>query len=135
MPLPGVTGSAAGRSSRAQVADAERRRSCSRTPSKGYNWNASYEVRRPFRNGFFVSGAYSYGVAKTIMDGTSDQAASNWGNVYVPGDPNNPPLVRVELRSRPPHRRCRAPTTSPLGKDFQATSRCSTRASRAVPTR
>ena len=37
------------------------------------------------------------------MDGTSDQAASNWGNVYIPGDPNNPPLTRVELRSRPPH--------------------------------
>jgi hypothetical protein len=27
------------------------------------------------------------------MDGTSDQAASNWGNVYVPGDPNNAPLA------------------------------------------
>jgi hypothetical protein len=62
--------------------------------SQGYNWNAAYEVRRPFRNGFFVSGAYSFGVAKTIMDGTSDQAASNWGNIYVPGDPNNPPLTR-----------------------------------------
>ena len=60
---------------------------------EGYNWNASYELRRPFRNGFFLSGAYSYGVAKSIMDGTSDQAASNWGNVYVPGDPNNPPVV------------------------------------------
>ena len=28
------------------------------------------------------------------MDGTSDQAASNWGNVYMPGDPNNAPLAR-----------------------------------------
>ena len=28
------------------------------------------------------SGSYSYGVAKSIMDGTSDQAASNWCNVY-----------------------------------------------------
>ena len=28
------------------------------------------------------------------MDGTSDQAASNWGNVYTPGDPNNVPLAR-----------------------------------------
>jgi len=62
--------------------------------NKGYNWNASFEVRRPFRNGFFASGSYSYGVSKSIMDGTSDQAASNWGNVYVPGDPNDPPLVR-----------------------------------------
>jgi hypothetical protein len=61
---------------------------------KGYNWTISYEVRRPFKNGFFVEGAYSYGAAKTIMDGTSDQAASNWGNVYVPGNPNDPPLAR-----------------------------------------
>jgi hypothetical protein len=62
--------------------------------SEGYNWNLSLEVRRPFRNGFFASAGYAYGVSKSIMDGTSDQAASNWGNVYVPGDPNNPPTVR-----------------------------------------
>ena len=28
------------------------------------------------------------------MDGTSDQAASNWGNVYTPGDPNHVPVAR-----------------------------------------
>ena len=61
--------------------------------NKGYTWNIAYEVRRPFRNGVFVQGSYSYGVAKTIMDGTSDQAASNWGNVYVPGNPNDAPLA------------------------------------------
>jgi len=62
--------------------------------SKGYTWNAAYEVRRPFSNGLFVQGAYSYGRAKSIMDGTSDQAASNWGFVYVPGNPNDAPLSR-----------------------------------------
>jgi len=61
---------------------------------QGYSWNIAYEARRPFSNGFFVQGSYSYGVSKSIMDGTSDQAASNWGNVYVPGDPNNAPLTR-----------------------------------------
>jgi hypothetical protein len=61
---------------------------------KGYSWNLAFDVKRPFRNGFFIEGAYSYGVAKSIMDGTSDQAASNWGNVYVPGNPNDAPLVR-----------------------------------------
>ena len=61
--------------------------------SKGYNWNLSFQARRPFRNGFSVDGSYSYGVSKSIMDGTSDQAASNWGNVYVPGNPNDPPLA------------------------------------------
>jgi len=61
---------------------------------EGYTWNAAAEVRRPFSNGFYINGSYSYGVAKSIMDGTSDQAASNWGNVYTPGDPNNVPLAR-----------------------------------------
>ena len=62
--------------------------------SKGSTWNAAAEVRRPFSNGVYLNGSYSYGVAKSVMDGTSDQAASNWGNVYTPGDPNNVPLAR-----------------------------------------
>ena len=61
---------------------------------KGYTWNLAYEAKRPFRNGFFVQGAYSYGRSRSIMDGTSDQAASNWGFVYVPGNPNDAPLAR-----------------------------------------
>jgi Carboxypeptidase regulatory-like domain len=61
---------------------------------RGSSWNIAYEARRPFANGLFVQGSYSYGQSKSIMDGTSDQAASNWGNVYVPGDPNNAPLSR-----------------------------------------
>ncbi|MBE3123333.1 MAG: hypothetical protein IMZ65_00845, partial [Planctomycetes bacterium] len=61
--------------------------------NKGYNWNISYQVRRTFSKGLFFSGSYSFGRAKSVMDGTSDQAASNWGNVYVPGDPNNAPLA------------------------------------------
>jgi hypothetical protein len=62
--------------------------------SKGYTWNMAGELSRPFTNGLFVNGSYSYGVARSVMDGTSDQAASNWGNVYTPGDPNNVPLAR-----------------------------------------
>jgi hypothetical protein len=62
--------------------------------SKGSTWNAAAEVRRPFSNGFYINGSYSYGQAKSVMDGTSDQAASNWGNVYTTGDPNNVPLAR-----------------------------------------
>jgi hypothetical protein len=61
---------------------------------KGYSYNLAYEVRRPFSNGLFLQGSYSYGVAKSIMDGTSDQAASNWGNVYVGGSPNDASLSR-----------------------------------------
>ena len=65
-----------------------------RNTNEGYTWNLAYEMRRAFRNGFYVNGSYSYGRAYSIMDGTSDQAASNWGNVYTPGDPNNVPLAR-----------------------------------------
>ncbi|PYR72485.1 MAG: hypothetical protein DMF86_23475, partial [Acidobacteria bacterium] len=61
--------------------------------TEGYTWNIAYEARRPFSHGFFVQGSYSFGRAKSLMDGTSDQAASNWGNVYTPGDPNNVPLA------------------------------------------
>jgi len=60
---------------------------------EGYNWNVSYELRKPVSKGFFASASYSYGVAKTVMDGTSDQAASNWGYVNTPGSPNNVPLA------------------------------------------
>ena len=31
------------------------------------------------------------------MDGTSDQAASNWGNVYVPGDPEQPAAGAIDF--------------------------------------
>jgi hypothetical protein len=61
---------------------------------QGYSYSLAYEVRRPFKNGLFVQGSYSYGRSRSIMDGTSDQAASNWGFVYVPGNANDAPLAR-----------------------------------------
>jgi hypothetical protein len=64
---------------------------------EGSAWTLAFEAKRPFRNGFFLSTSYSYGEAHSIMDGTSDQAASNWGFVYVPGDPNNAPLTRSDF--------------------------------------
>jgi hypothetical protein len=86
---------------------------------QGYNWNVSYEVRRPFTDRLFIDAAYSYGVAKTILDGTNDQAASGWGNVYVPGDPNDPPLSRSNYD--PGHRiNLSAAYDIPLGRGFSA---------------
>jgi hypothetical protein len=64
---------------------------------EGSAWSLAFEAKRPFRNGFFLSTSYSYGEAHSIMDGTSDQAASNWGFVYVPGNPNNAPLTRSDF--------------------------------------
>ena len=61
---------------------------------KGDAWSIVFKVDRPYRNRLFMSGSYLYGRSRSILDGTSSQAASNWGNVYVPGDPNDPPLTR-----------------------------------------
>jgi hypothetical protein len=65
-----------------------------RNTDQGSTWTLTFEARRAFRRGWFANASYLYGRARSIMDGTSSQAASNWGNVYVPGDPNNAPLTR-----------------------------------------
>ena len=64
--------------------------------SDGTAWTINFEAKRPFSNGFFVSAAYLYGESRSTMDGVRDQAVSQWGNVYVPGDPNHPPLARSD---------------------------------------
>jgi hypothetical protein len=61
--------------------------------NQGSTWSLSAKVDKQWSRGWYASGSYLYGRATSIMDGTSSQAASNWGNVYVPGDPNNPPLT------------------------------------------
>lgn len=61
---------------------------------QGDAWSVAFKVEKPFRNRFYANVSYLYGQSESIMDGTSSQAASNWGNVYNPGDPNNPPLTR-----------------------------------------
>jgi len=59
---------------------------------EGSSWTVSFEGKRPFKNGVFLDVAYLYGRARTIMDGTRDQALSTWGNAYTTGDPNHPTL-------------------------------------------
>jgi hypothetical protein len=61
---------------------------------QGDAWSAAFKLERPFSNRIFANLAYLYGRSRSILDGQSSQAASNWGNVYVPGDPNNPPVTR-----------------------------------------
>jgi hypothetical protein len=61
---------------------------------QGHSWTLSVEGKRSFRSGWFANASYMYGQSRSIMDGTSSQAASNWGNAYTPGDPNNLPLAR-----------------------------------------
>src|SRR5206468_11979785 len=61
---------------------------------KGSNWTTTFKVERPFANGFYVSGSYLHNRAKTVNDGTSSVARSNWAfGSYVNFDVNNPPLA------------------------------------------
>jgi outer membrane receptor protein involved in Fe transport len=63
------------------------------TTNGGSQWSLSGKVERPFKNGLYASASYIYGRAKSVNDGTSSQALSNWRFVYVPGDINNPPVA------------------------------------------
>jgi Carboxypeptidase regulatory-like domain/TonB-dependent Receptor Plug Domain len=67
---------------------------------EGNAYNVAFKVEKPFRSGWYASGSYAYGKAESINDGTSSQAASNWGFLYVPGDPNNPPLATSNYEAR-----------------------------------
>ncbi len=88
---------------------------------EGDAWSVVFKVDRPMRDRFFMSAAYLYGESTSIMDGTSSQAASNWGNVYVPGDPNNPPNTRSNFD--PGHRiTISGGYDIPLGRGFTATA-------------
>ena len=61
---------------------------------EGSSWSVSGRVERPFTEGWYATAAYLYGEANSVSDGGSSQAASNWGNLYVPGDPNAAPVSR-----------------------------------------
>ena len=60
---------------------------------QGDNWSIATKVDKRFRGGWFGSGSYLHGHARTINDGTNSTARSTWINVYTPGDVNNPPLA------------------------------------------
>jgi hypothetical protein len=88
---------------------------------EGDAWSLAFKVDRAVRSGVFASASYLYGESRSIMDGTSSQAASNWGNVYVPGDPNDPPLTRSNFD--PGHRiTLSGGYDIPLGAGFNATA-------------
>jgi len=61
--------------------------------TEGQSWSVAGKVDKQFRGGWYMSGSYLYGQAKSINDGTNSQARSTWINVYTAGDINNPPLA------------------------------------------
>lgn len=68
--------------------------------SKGYTYTITGQLQKTFDNGFNAMVAYTYGRAKSINDGTSSTALSNWEFVQVVTDPNNPPLATSTFETR-----------------------------------
>ncbi len=58
----------------------------------GRSWNLAGSLEKPFTNGLYVKGAYSYGEAKNTVDPGSI-AFGSWNNNQHSGDPNNPGLA------------------------------------------
>ncbi len=50
--------------------------------SKGYTYNLTAQLTKPFDNGFMGSIAYSYGDAFSVYDGTSSQNSSQWRGLH-----------------------------------------------------
>jgi hypothetical protein len=68
--------------------------------NKGYTYTLTGQVQKTFDNGFNASLAYTYGRAKSVNDGTSSTALSNWEFVQISQDPNNPPLATSTFETR-----------------------------------
>ena len=61
-----------------------------RNTNEGDQWNASVKIERPFRDGFYGSVSYIWGESRSVNDGTSSQARSNWRFLPISGNPNDP---------------------------------------------
>ena len=70
--------------------------------NKGYTYTLTAQLQKRFFNGINSSIAYTYGKAKSVNDGASSTALSNWEFVQVVNDANNPPLTYsvFDLRHR-----------------------------------
>lgn len=50
--------------------------------NKGYSYNITGQLQKPFSNGWSASVAYTYGASYSVNDGTSSVALSNWRFAY-----------------------------------------------------
>lgn len=73
-----------------------------RNTNRGYGYNFSAQLQKPFDNGFTFSVAYNYGDNFVINDGTSSQINSIWAFNEHRNDANNLPLSRSDFS--PGHR-------------------------------
>ncbi len=59
----------------------------------GSSWTIATKLEKRFRDNWFMSGSYLYGESRTVNDGGSSQATSNWRYNYNDGDPNAVPAA------------------------------------------
>ncbi len=60
--------------------------------SQGEATNLAVKLERPYRDGWSAFVSYAYGDSKTVNDGTSSRAVSNFQFTEVPGNPNEVPV-------------------------------------------
>lgn len=68
--------------------------------NKGYTYTLTGQLQKTFDNGFTSMIAYTYGSAKSVNDGASSTALSNWEFVQIVNDPNNPPLAISNFQTK-----------------------------------
>ena len=61
--------------------------------NEGFNYSLTGQLSKQFDNGFSAMAAYTYGQAKSINDGASSTALSNWEFVQTSSAANNPDLA------------------------------------------
>jgi len=61
--------------------------------SGGYSYNLSLKAEKSFNFGLDLMASYTYGQSKTINNGSSSVAASNWQYNYTHENPNEPELA------------------------------------------
>lgn len=55
-------------------------------------WNAYVKLEKPYKNGWYAATSYAYGYARSVNDGTSSQAISNWRFNNTSGGPSDEDL-------------------------------------------
>ncbi|MBC7914855.1 MAG: TonB-dependent receptor, partial [Pyrinomonadaceae bacterium] len=66
----------------------------------GYTTNLTAQLQKTFSKGLSAMVAYTNSEAKSVNDGTSSTALSNWEFMQVVNDPNNPPLATSSFQTR-----------------------------------
>ena len=60
---------------------------------EGGSWTLAGKLEKRFGDNWFMSGSYLYGRSRTVNDGGSSQATSNWRYLYNDGNPNAVPAA------------------------------------------